>query len=215
MARTSRPFPPDSDTEKKILDAARTVFIRRGTAGARMQEIAEEAGVNQALLHYYFRTKERLAATVFRESAGRLLPAVMGVFNSDAPLEKKIEQFVHVYIDTVRRSPFLPGYVVSEMHHHPERLRAMLDSTGVDPAPIVAALLEKLGSELSVMAERGEIRPIPANQFLLNMIGLVVIPFVARPALGFVLGIDDSQFNRLLDERRAMLPPLILNSLRP
>src|SRR5687767_6319977 len=205
----------DSETERKILDAARNVFIRRGTAGARMQEIAEEAGVNQALLHYYFRTKERLAATVFRESAARLLPAVMGVFSSNAPLEKKIEQFVHVYIDTVRRSPFLPGYVVSEMHHHPERLRAMLDSAGVDAAPIVDGLLKKLASELSVLADRGEIRPIPADQFLLNVIGLVVIPFVARPALGFVLGLDDAQFNKLLDERRVMLPALILNSLRP
>jgi TetR/AcrR family transcriptional regulator len=205
----------DGDTERRILDAARTVFIRRGTAGARMQEIAEEAGVNQALLHYYFRTKERLAATVFRESAARLLPAVMGVFNSDAPLHAKVEQFVHVYIDTVRKSPFLPGYVVSEMHHHPERLKAMLDTAGVDPAPVVASLRKKLESELTALAKRGEIRSITPEQFLLNMIGLVVIPFVARPMLGFVLGLDDPQFARLLDERRKILPQMILNSLKP
>lgn len=215
MPRTAAEVSLDGDTERRILDAARTVFIRRGTAGARMQEIAEEAGVNQALLHYYFRTKERLAATVFREAAGRLLPAVMGVFNSAAPLHTKIEQFVHVYIDTVRRSPFLPGYVVSEMHHHPERLKAMLDSTGVDPAPVAANLRQKLATELSMLAKRGEIRPISPEQFILNMIGLVVIPFVARPALGFVLGIDDQQFARLLDERRRILPQMILNSLRP
>jgi AcrR family transcriptional regulator len=215
MPRTAAEVSLDGDTERRILDAARTVFIRRGTAGARMQEIAEEAGVNQALLHYYFRTKERLAATVFREAAGRLLPAVMGVFNSAAPLHTKIEQFVHVYIDTVRRSPFLPGYVVSEMHHHPERLKAMLDSTGVDPAPVAANLRQKLDTELSMLAKRGEIRPISPEQFILNMIGLVVIPFVARPALGFVLGIDDQQFARLLDERRRILPQMILNSLRP
>lgn len=215
MPKAAAAVAHDGDTERKILDAARTVFIRRGTAGARMQEIAEEAGVNQALLHYYFRTKERLAATVFREAAARLLPAVMGVFNSDAPLQAKIEQFVHVYIDTVRESPFLPGYVVSEMHHHPERLRAMLDSAAVEPAPIVARLRSKLGSELSALAKRGEIRPISPEQFLLNMIGLVMIPFVARPMLGFVLGLDERQFARLLDERRSMLPPMILNSLRP
>lgn len=215
MPRAAKEVALDGDTERRILTAARTVFIRRGTAGARMQEIAEEAGVNQALLHYYYRTKERLAATVFRESAARLLPAVMGVFNSDAPLHAKIEQFVHVYIDTVRQSPFLPGYVVSEMHHHPERLKAMLDSAGVDPAPVVGNLRKKLESELSALAQRGEIRPISPEQFLLNMIGLVVIPFVARPALGFVLGLDDRQFAKLLDERRVMLPQMILNSLRP
>ena len=215
MPKTAAAIALDGDTERRILNAARTVFVRRGTAGARMQEIAEEAGVNQALLHYYFRTKERLAATVFRESAGRLLPAVMGVFNSDAPLEAKVEQFVHVYIDTVRQSPFLPGYVVSEMHHHPERLKAMLDAAGVDPAPVVANLTKKLESELSALAERGEIRALSPEQFLLNLIGLVVIPFVARPALGLVLGVDDQEFARLLDERRRMLPQMILNSLKP
>lgn len=205
----------DGDTERRILDAARIVFVRRGTAGARMQEIAEEAGVNQALLHYYFRTKERLAAMVFREAASRLLPAVLGVFGSDAPLEKKVEQFVHLYIDTVRQSPFLPGYVLSEMHHHPERLTAMLDSAGVQPSRIVAAFRERLGEQLRERAEQGVMRPISPEHFLINMMGLVVIPFVARPALRIVFGMDDEAFAHFLDERRAELPRLILNSLRP
>ena len=125
----------DGATERRILDAARIVFVRRGTAGARMQEIAEEAGVNQALLHYYFRSKERLAATVFREAAGRLFPAVLGVLDRPS-IEQKVEQFVHLYIDLVRHSPFLPVYIVSEIHHHPERLAEMLDSTGVQPVSV-------------------------------------------------------------------------------
>ena len=101
------------------------------------------------------------------------------------------------------------------MHHHPERLKAMLDSAGVDPAPVVASLRKKLESELAALAKRGEIRSISPEQFLLNMIGLVVIPFVARPMLGYVLGLDDPQFARLLDERRKILPQMILNSLKP
>jgi TetR/AcrR family transcriptional regulator len=205
----------DGDTERRILDAARIVFVRRGTAGARMQEIAGEAGVNQALLHYYFRSKERLAATVFREAASRLLPAVVGVFGSDAPLEEKIEQFVHLYIDTVRRSPFLPGYVLSEMHHHPERLTAMLDSAGVQPAALVGALRRKLGEQLREREEQGAMRPISPEHFVVNMLGLVVIPFIARPALRIIFGLDDAAFEHFLDERRAELPRLILNSLRP
>ena len=76
--------PPDGNTEQRILDAAHAVFLRRGTAGARMQDIATEAGVNQALLHYYFRSKERLAEAVFRRAARQLLPAVIEVMASDA-----------------------------------------------------------------------------------------------------------------------------------
>lgn len=213
--RLKAPTDRDTDTERRILAAARAVFVRNGTAGARMQEIAEEAGVNQALLHYYFRSKERLAATVFREAAGRLLPAVIGVFNSDAPIERKVEQFIHVYIDTVRESPFLPGYVLSEMHHHPERLAAMLDAAGVDHAAIVKMLRKRIGQQLRERAEKGLMRPISPEQFVVNMMGLAVIPFVARPALRIVFGMDDKAFGRFLDERRAELPRLILNSLRP
>src|SRR3954463_14492640 len=106
----------DGETEQRILDAARRVFLRRGTAGARMQEIAAEAGVNQALLHYYFRSKQRLAEAVFREAAGRLVPSVVRLLGSDASLEQKVEQFVHLYIDTVREQPFLPGYILAELH---------------------------------------------------------------------------------------------------
>ena len=215
MARFSREIAKDSDTERRILDAARTVFVRRGTAGARMQEIAEEAGVNQALLHYYFRTKERLAATVFREAASRLIPAALGVFGSGDPLELKIEKFVHLYIDTVKRAPFLPGYVLSEMHHHPERLTAMLNSTGTDPAPVIAAFRNRLQSELDERALNGTMRAIAVEQFIASMMGVIVIPFVARPALRVIFSMDDEAFDRFIDERRAELPKLILNSLRP
>lgn len=204
----------DSDTERRILEAARTIFVRRGTAGARMQEIAEEAGVNQALLHYYFRSKERLAATVFREAASRLIPAVLGVFGSQVPFESKVEQFVHLYIDTVRQSPFLPGYLVSEMHHHPERLQKMLDSATVQPTLVAAEFRERLGAELRELADKGTIRHIAPEQLMANMLGLVVIPFVARPALRILFAMDDEAFARFLDERRAELPRMILNSLR-
>lgn len=205
----------DGATERRILDAARIVFVRRGTAGARMQEIAEEAGVNQALLHYYFRSKERLAATVFREAAGRLLPAVLGVLGSDLSIEQKVEQFVHLYIDLVRHSPFLPVYIVSEIHHHPERLAEMLDSTGVQPASVFNRLRSKLEQQLQEREREGVMRHISPEQFFVNMMGLLVIPFIARPALGMIFGMDDAAFGRFLDERRSELPKLILNSVRP
>src|SRR5215475_13062499 len=84
----------DGRTEQRILDAAHAVFVRSGTAGARTQEIAKEAGVNSALLHYYFRTKERLAQAVFARAAGQLFPAVLRILGSDAPLDDKVAQVI-------------------------------------------------------------------------------------------------------------------------
>lgn len=219
MTKVTDEQPPDRDTEERILSAARTVFVRRGTAGARMQEIAAEAGVNQALLHYYFRTKERLAEAVFAEAAGRVAPAIARVLASDVSIEEKVERFVHLYIDNVREHPFLPGYILSELHHRPERLRALLDGARVDGSESAVALASRvmatLGRQLGELAASGRIRPIAPEQFLVNLVALAVIPFVARPALEIVFGMGDEAFGHFLDERRATLPGFILDALRP
>ncbi|MCE9601348.1 MAG: TetR/AcrR family transcriptional regulator [Gemmatimonadetes bacterium] len=206
----------DGETERRILDAARTVFIRRGSGGARMQEIAEEAGVNQALLHYYFGTKEGLALAVFRESAARLFPGILRILASDAPIEARVEQVVHHYIDTLRAHPFLPGFVLGEMNFNPERMVALaseMASLGVPDAPRRA--LDALGRDLAKRAARGDFRKVTADQFMVNLASLCVFPFAARPMLTHLLGIDQAGWERFLDVRRAELPQQILNTLRP
>src|SRR5258706_15408272 len=111
----------DRDTERRILHAAHAVFVRRGTAGARTQEIARQAGVNSALLHYYFRTKDRLAAAVFQRPASQLLPAVIGVLGSDAALEEKVAQGVEIELRQLTKTPDPPGDIPSELTHPPQR----------------------------------------------------------------------------------------------
>ena len=116
----------DGDTEQRILDAAHAVFVRRGTAGARMQEIAAEAGVNQALLHYYFRSKEQLARGAFERAGSQLMPAIVRVMASALPLEEKVEQVVALELDHLSRAPYLPGYIIGEVTHHPERAAQLI-----------------------------------------------------------------------------------------
>ena len=211
-ARTHR----DGDTERRILDAARSVFVRRGTAGARMQEIAEEAGVNQALLHYYFRSKDGLAAAVFREAAGRLVPSVVQVLGSDEPLAGKVERFVHLYIDSVRQSPFIPGYIVSELHHHPERMTELMGKVaGGSPGDLARGFMGRLAAQIDEGVAAGTLRPIAPDQFLVNLLALTIFPFVGRPLLTVLLGQDPPAFERFLDERRRELPAFILDALRP
>src|SRR5262249_47769384 len=113
--------PADGDTEQRILDAAHAVFVRRGTAGARMQEIAAEAGVNQALLHYYFRSKDQLARAAFERAGSQLMPAIIRVMASALPLEEKVAQVVGLELEHLSRAPYLPGYIIGEVAHHPER----------------------------------------------------------------------------------------------
>ena len=206
----------DGDTEARILHAARAVFIRRGTAGARMQEIAEEAGVNQALLHYYFRSKERLSEAVFRETAGRMFPVLIQTLGSDASIGEKIERIVQAYLDTLTRSPFLPGYVISELHHHPERIPQLISSaTGIDLSSAMKPVLEKLDRQLASEARAGRVRRISAQQFLANLLSLCVFPFAAQPMLRAAFGFDDDGFAKFIAQRRKELPQFILNALAP
>src|SRR2546428_8027283 len=102
----------DVSTEQKILDAAHVVFVRRGSAGARMQEIAAEAGVNQALLHYYFRTKEHLAKAAFERAAMQLMPAVVRIIAQDGELEDKKTGIDQVYLAQMYPAPYLPRVIV-------------------------------------------------------------------------------------------------------
>jgi TetR/AcrR family transcriptional regulator len=209
-ARDSAP-----DTEARILEAARVVFTRAGTAGARMQDIAQEAGVNQALLHYYFRTKEALAMRVLRDAASKILVALPRAIRPDAPLEEVVRTFVGTYIDTMRQTPFLPPYLAAEAHHNPERVLSIMSSIwggGEDrSAPPVLAIAQQL---IDARVAAGEMRPIRAEQFVINVMALLAFPFVARSILGGVLSMDPAAFDRFLDERREDLPRFILNAVR-
>lgn len=214
---SAKPSAPDAsqDTEARILAAARVVFTRAGTAGARMQDIAREAGVNQALLHYYFRTKQALADRVLREAAGKILAALPQTLRADASLEDALSGFVRSYITTMRQTPFLPPYLAAEAHHNPARVLAIFAAvTGRSPEqgppPVLAVAQQMIDARVAA----GEMRPIRAEQLVINVMSLLAFPFVARSILGGVLAMDQAAFDRFLDERCDDLPRFILNAVR-
>ena len=216
MAKPGAPHNNDEHTEEKILQAARTVFLRRGTAGARMQEIAQEAGVNQALLHYYFRSKERLSAAVFQQVARQLFPRLFQTLGSDLPLDEKIDLIVNAYIDTLSQNLFIPAYVLSELHHHPERAEQILTSgMGSVPSEVLAPVFAKLKSQIDAGVKAGTIRPTTPQEFIVNLLSLCVFPFAARPLLAVALGFDDTRFAGFFKQRRKRLPEFIRMGLRP
>ncbi|MEP6990633.1 MAG: TetR family transcriptional regulator [bacterium] len=216
MAKRVEPAPTDRETQQKILDAARSVFIRRGTAGARMADIAREAGVNQALLHYYFRSKERLATAVFEQMASRLFPVLVQTLGSDMSLDDKIDRIVAVYLENLSANPFLPAYLLSEMHHHPERVPLLLArAIGGTPAGVLSPHFEKLSRQIGERVAAGTMRPIAPEQFAINLVSLCIFPFAARPMIHVLFGMDDAAFARFIEQRKTELPAFFRNALRP
>lgn len=199
---------PGQDAEERILAAAHAVFVRRGTAGARMQEIADEAGVNKALLHYYFRNKERLAQAVFERAAGTMFGFLFELISSPASLEEKVRAVVSAQTDFLREHPYLPGYIISELHHHPERITRIVGKVGTPP-------LDRLEAQLADGARRGELRAIGVREFVMNLVALVVFPFAGRRMLEAMLGIDEEGFDAVVEQRKMSLPDFVLNALRP
>lgn len=195
-------------TEDKIFEAARDVFHEQGYGGARMQEIADRAGINKALLHYYYRSKDKLFEAVFHVSAMRVVPQIVGVLTAEMPLREKIERFVHTYIDQIRANPHVPGFIIQELRRNPNRLRQFVGALARDK-------FAGLAQDIEEAVARGEIRPIEPPHLLANMLGLCVFPFIAQPMLQTVVGFDDAAYDAFLEARKQEVTAFILNALEP
>ncbi len=181
-----------------------------------MQEIARQAGVNQALLHYYFRSKARLSGAVFQQIASRIFPTLVQTLGADVSLDEKIERLIVMYLDTMSQNLFVPGYIISELHHHPERVQQLISSAiGSDPRIMMPSLLKNLGKQINERVSAGTMRPITPQQFVINLISLCIFPFAARPMLSIILGMDDAAFMHFIEQRKKQLPEFFRAALRP
>jgi len=193
------------DTEQQILIAARKVFIEKGLDGARMQEIADEAGINKALLHYYFRSKDKLFEMIFQEEIGKFFPKMVTLMASpEVSFEDKIRAFVDNYISIFINNPFLAPFILREIHRNPETITNYFAKARINPDHIKFAL-SMLGQQLNMNFDE-------ARHFIVNMISLCIFPFAGRPLIGRLLfqG-DESEYNMFLEQRKRVVADLIIN----
>jgi TetR/AcrR family transcriptional regulator len=193
-------------TEERILSAARRVFIRKGMAGARMQEVADEAGINKALLHYYFRDKQRLFEGVFKGSAERQFTCIWRVLEQSGDLFEGIERFVSTYLDRMLEEPLLPQFLISELNRDPQHLLEFIDRGKAGRAHYLK-LFEQA-------REKGAIIDIDPRELLVNIMALCAHPFIARPMLTHLHGMNDEAFRRMILKRRRTVPEFIIRSIR-
>lgn len=198
----------EAKTEEKILTAARKVFLIRGMDGARMQDIADEAGINKALLHYYFRSKDKLFEQIFLETATSFLPKVIAILESDDPLFQKIERFCDEYISQLIQTPYVPIFVLNEINRQPKAFLKKI--VGKNPPPVFNVLVQ-----IEKETKAGAIKAVDPIQLLLNIISLCLFPFVASPLVQLITGINEKQFSALMEKRKREVPQLIIESLIP
>lgn len=186
---------PDKSTEERIMEAARKIFSDKGYAGTRTRDIAEEAGINLALVNYYYRSKDKLFYEIMQEKVYQLFGSVAPILINPAfSLETKIEIATETYIDMLVDNPDLPLLVFNEIKNHPHDFGAKIQLK-----PML------LGSSFfSQIRERNS--KVDPLQFLLSIIGLIVFPFIARPVISEVADINKAEYIRLMIDRKKLIP---------
>jgi len=182
-------------TEEKIKEAARTVFTKKGYAATKTRDIAEEAGLNLALLNYYFRSKEKLFELIMAEKIQQLFSSLAPALNNrDTSLEEKMDWIAANYIEMLLKNPDLPLFVLSEIRNDPERFgkRIQLENY-IMKSYFIQQIVEK----------NKEINPI---QFYINFLGMMVFPFLAKPIFNATGAISEKEYIQLVEQRKTLIP---------
>lgn len=200
-------------TEEKILASAKKVFYQKGLKGARMQEIADDAGVNKAMLHYYFRSKQKLFDQVFSQSVRSITPQLMDVFMEQSNLPTKIAHLVELTIDLFLEEPFLSNFIVNELSTNPEKLfQSILEYDD----GLVGKVLPLISSQIQEGIEQGSIQSdLKPAELIVNILSLCLLPIMAQTVLQRMLDIDDERMARFMAKRKQTVTQFVLDAITP
>jgi AcrR family transcriptional regulator len=198
----------NTSTEEKIKAAARIVFMRKGYAATRTRDIAEESGLNLALINYYFRSKENLFNIVMLELCQLFVSSVKELLNDhNTTLQQKVEKLVHHYIDMLLANPGMPFFILNEANNNPEMLLSKIGMSGeVENLYIISQWKEH--------QKRTGLHINPLH-IILNTISMTVFPFAAAPILRTKSKISPDAYNQLMIERKTLIPQWIAMILSP
>ncbi len=201
----------DIPVEQAILEVAERLFLEKGFSLTSTTEIAKQVGCNQALIHYYFRTKENLFRKVFEP---KILEFSQGFFQVDTmggSFLERLERMILLHFNMMSRNPRFPFMMIREISMHPERALQLKESLGNIPL----AMIERLEADLEAAVKAGEIRPISVLNLILNVISMNAAMFLALPALTTLMELTPEEAERLVSSRRREIVDTVVRSLRP
>ena len=201
----------EASTEQSILDTAERLFMEKGFAMTSTTEIAKAVGCNQAMVHYYFRTKDKLFEAIFEKKIKMIVSIFLTTEDESLSFIDKLQKKIELHFDFLMANPRLPFLFFNEMTTHPERIDALKAKLQEFPQ----SAFKKLSIDLKVEVEKGNIRPIETIDLLLAIISLNVILFLASPIVKKIIGVSDEVYQSMLLHRRKENVVMIINSLRP
>jgi TetR/AcrR family transcriptional regulator len=198
------------NVELEIVEAARRVFHAKGYKEATMRDIAAEANINMAMLHYYYRSKDNLFFLVFDESFRTLYEKIaVNIADPDIDIFNKIRVITNAYLSFFHRSPYIPPFIIGEIIRNPENIGKRLREI-INPKDTFKIFSEQLKSE----CEKGTIVPISALTLLLNTLSLCVFPAISKSVLQEMVGLTNSEMDKMLEARKSEVADFIINAIK-
>lgn len=197
----------DENTEVTILQAAKTVFQTKGMAGARMQEIADKASINKAMLHYYYRSKELLFDAVFKQAFSLLAPQLDIILNDGSTIENKIRNFTSSYTSFMIEHPYLPNFIIQELNRNEDFVLKLKGFVGFPN-------LEKFKKNVNEEIDKGLLIPIDADQLFVNILALNIFPFLGKPLIKALTDKDEKAYKDFVESRKTEVANFIINSIK-
>lgn len=208
----ANPQSEPQSTEERILEAAVQEFMSKGYAGARTTAIAEAAGVTHAMLHYYFRTKDKLFDRIIESKIGTLRDIMLSSLGDPTiPLFDKIKNAIESHQDFIAANPDLPRFIINEVLNRPDRMPMVIERLK-HHTPIV---VESLQRQIDEYADRGLCRRVDAGMLMLDIVSLNIFPFSARPMVNALLGGMMENRQAFVEARKKENVETIMKKLKP
>jgi len=202
----------DQSMEQNILEVAEKLFLEKGFSSTSTTEIAKAVGCNQALVHYYFRTKDNLFNTIFEQKFKVFFQGVFEMKNmEDMQFLDKLKFMIESHYDLLRNNPKMPGLILNELSRKPEQLNMIRDKLQSIPEVLFSLLNEELQSEIA----KGNIRKINLIDLIVSIVSMNVALFLMMPIVENLFSFDETQKKYMIEHRRAENVDFILKSLRP
>jgi len=198
----------NKNTEQKIFDAATELFLEKGVDRTSVREIAAKAGINLALMNYYFRSKENLFDTIFSELVVKNTKKLIQILDSDQSLEEKIRQYVAAYIDMLSENPLLVSFVMSILHRSQDKItekKAVSNLYSTD----------KFTQQIIEEGKKGNIRKTDPTQFFVDMLSLIAFPFAIKLLIMDKNQFGEADFREFVRERKNRVPEMLISNLKP
>jgi len=197
--------------EEAILKAATRLFLEKGYKATSTTEIAKEVGCNQALVHYYFRTKDRLFSAIFEKKMKYFITSLLQISNEELPFEEKLAKKIESHFDVVQEEPKFPLFFFTELATNPARRETLKESLGDIPKMVVANFQKELDAEI----KKGTIRPISVFDLIMTIVSLNITGFIVEPIYKMFTQMSDKEYVKLLNRRKKENVHIVIKSLKP